>query len=126
MSYEFGKGNNKQKTEYHSLDSLFGETMHSAKKGEIRPMSTRPQNGTHQYIFISSQKEGKCAVTHNARLAITVFQGLFYNSFHWVGIISFVEYERPCSEEEDSCKESTFRDSDTLQGQEQCESQKYV
>ena len=47
MSYEFGKANNKQKTEYHSLESSFGETMHSAKKGEIRPMSTRPQKTAH-------------------------------------------------------------------------------
>ena len=38
---------NKKQTHYHSLDSLFGETMHSAKKGEIRPMSTRPQKTAH-------------------------------------------------------------------------------
>ena len=66
MSYEFGKGNNKQKTEYHSLDSLFGETMHSAKKGEIRPMSTRQQK-RHASIHLHFVSEGGnvCYATFN-------------------------------------------------------------
>ena len=66
MSYEFGKGNNKQKTEYNSLDSLFGETMHSAKKGEIRPMSTRPQKRhTSIHLYFVSEGGNVCCDTIN-------------------------------------------------------------
>ena len=80
MSYELGKGNIKEKTEYHSLDSLFGETMHSAKKGEIRPMSTRPQKrltSIHLY-FVT------CAVTHLTKRETSdnCNSGNIYNYFH--------------------------------------------
>ena len=81
--------------------------MHNAKKGEIRPMSTGTppvhKNGTHlqyyyciivvvapnkqsinQSIFISSQKEGTCAVTHLTKRETddNCNSGSIYISFH--------------------------------------------